>query len=269
VREVGAYPLSTAHFTFPSYDYRWQWLPHERLRTSPGTVALYSNVAFDFLGDAISGAAGKPYEELLRTWITAPLGMIDTTLTPSENQCARLLRGTDDQGPCTDTRASAGSGGLYSTSADMTRFLQSVLHLPGIPAQPASYLAVYLDPRKLISIQGLDHAGTPTGIGLGWLRIGDAGSPSMIMEKTGGGAGFTTYIALNLQRHVAIFVAATNGNQPSHGNFFEMINDLLATVARVPSLPASIYPILATSTVKHMSRNARPRTRRRLHRIGS
>jgi D-alanyl-D-alanine-carboxypeptidase/D-alanyl-D-alanine-endopeptidase len=258
VREVGAYPRLTAHFTFPSYDYRWQWLPHQRLRTSPGTVALYSNVAFDFLGDAISKAVGKPYEELLRDWITVPLGMHDTTLAPSENQCERLLRGTDDQGPCTDTRASAGSGGLYSTSADMTRFLQSVLHLPGIPPQPASYLAVYVDPSQLTSMQGLDHAGRPSGIGLGWLRLGDMGSPSMIMEKTGGGAGFTTYIALNLQRHIAIFAAATNGNRSSHGNFFEMINDLLAAVAVVPPLPASMYPVHAASTVKRMAKNPRP-----------
>ena len=255
VREVGAYPRLTAHFTFPSYDYRWQWLPHQRLLTSPGTVALYSNVAFDFLGDAIARAAGKPYEEFLRDQITLPLGLRDTTFSPAENECARLLRGTDDQGPCTDTRASAGSGGLYSTPADMTRFLQSVLHLPGLPAQPASYPAVYVDPERLTSMEGLDHAGTPTGIGLGWLRLGDAGSPSMIMEKTGGGAGFTTYIALNLQRHVAIFVAATNGNRPSHGNIFEMVNDLLAAVAGVPPLPASTYPVHAASSVKRMSTN--------------
>ena len=31
----------------------------------------------------------------------------------------------------------------------------------------------------------------------------------MIIEKTGGGAGYTTYIALNPARHIGIFVAAT------------------------------------------------------------
>ena len=32
-REVAAYPALTAHFTFPSYDYRWQWLPNQKLLT--------------------------------------------------------------------------------------------------------------------------------------------------------------------------------------------------------------------------------------------
>ncbi len=254
-REVASYPALAAHFTFPAFDYRWNWLPNQKLLTPAGSAARYSNVGFDFLGDALTKVTGESYEELLRRQIAVPLGLRDTTLTPNQNECSRLLRGADEEGPCTDTQASAGSGGLYSTAADMTRFLQSLLHIPGLPPQPAGYLAVYVDPGSLASVQGLDHAGTPSGIGLGWLRIGDAGSPSMMMEKTGGGAGFTTYIALNPARHAGVFVAATEGHGPSHGNFFQMVNDLLASVAGVPPLPASIYAVHPLSTVKHMSKS--------------
>lgn len=261
-REVATYPALTAHFTFPSYDYRWRWLPSQKLLTPAGSAARYSNVAFDFLGDALTRATGKSYEELLRQQIALPLGLHDTTLTPTADECSRLLRGSEDEGPCTDTQASAGSGGLYSTPADMTRFVQSLLHLPGVPPQPSGYLAMYVDPKKLTSIEGLDHAGTPTGIGLGWMRIGEPGSPSMIIEKTGGGAGFTTYIALSPARHTGIFVAATEGRGSSHGNFFQMINDLLSSVAGVPPLPSDIYVVHPVITVKHMSKSShrlRPR----------
>src|SRR6202051_1589656 len=49
-RELGTAPPNTPHFTFPDYRTRWRWLQNQRLRSTPGTAALYSNVAFDFLG---------------------------------------------------------------------------------------------------------------------------------------------------------------------------------------------------------------------------
>ena len=50
-RELGNAPPNTPHFTFPDYRTRWRWLPNQRLRSTPGTAALYSNVTFDFLSD--------------------------------------------------------------------------------------------------------------------------------------------------------------------------------------------------------------------------
>ena len=63
-REVGRAPRDTPHFTFPDYKYRWRWLPAQRLKTVPGTAALYSNVGFDLLGDALEKAAKQPYAKL-------------------------------------------------------------------------------------------------------------------------------------------------------------------------------------------------------------
>jgi serine-type D-Ala-D-Ala carboxypeptidase/endopeptidase len=63
-REI-AYPAGDAgHFTFPDYNFRWQWLPGYRLRFPPGSAAHYSNIGFDLLADALSAAAGKPYPQL-------------------------------------------------------------------------------------------------------------------------------------------------------------------------------------------------------------
>ena len=240
-REVGAAPRGTPHFTFPDYAYRWRWLPRQILRSSPGRAALYSNVGFDLLGDALQTASGKPYATLLAERTTTPLGLRDTTFTPTPNQCARLLLGSDDEGPCTDTQATAGSSGLYSTANDMVRWLRYLLGLPGVPAhQDPSAQAIYLLPANLASVSGLDHAGSPSGIGLAWMHLGAAGDPVEVLEKTGGGAGFSTYIALNPAHHAGIFVAATDGPGESHKNLFQSANDLLMFISGLPPLPSGV-----------------------------
>jgi len=257
-REVGSYPANTPHFAFPDRTFRWTWLPKQKLATRPGTAALYSNVGFDLLGDALASAAGATYTQLLNDRIVRPLGLRDTTLTPSGGQCARLLRGAWDEGPCTDTQASGASGGVYSTSADMARVLQYLLRIPAtagaaVPAGPA--IAVYLKPSQLRSVQGLSHAGDPTGIGMGWIQLGDPDGPSALMQKTGGGAGFETYVALSLKRQTGIFLAVTDGKPAAHFNLYREANNLLAALANVPPLPPKAPPIRA---VKRQSRPRRP-----------
>ena len=144
-REI-AYPTGdSGHFTFPDYSFRWQWLPGYRLRFPPGTAAHYSNIGFDLLADALSAAAGKPYPQLFAERIAKPLGLRDTTVTPTAGECARLLIGARNEGRCTDTTAAAGSGGMYSTANDMTRWLRYLLDLPGVPLhQDPSATATYI-----------------------------------------------------------------------------------------------------------------------------
>ncbi|MDR3685322.1 MAG: serine hydrolase, partial [Geothrix sp.] len=267
-REVSSYPPNTPHFTFPSYAYRWNWLPKQKLRTPPGTAAAYSNIGFDLLGDALASASGSgnSYAHLLRQDLIEPLRMWDTTLAPSADQCARLLRSSRNEGPCTDTQPSGPSGGVYSTPADMAKFLQYVLHSPGSPAQPAGALDVYIRPKQLRSIEGLNHVGRATGIGLAWVQLGDPDSPSMVMEKTGGGAGFGTYIVVSPQHHTGIFLAITEGRGGATVNIYHEINTMLADLSGVPPLPpkaqllrpAKRTPQARQSKLQPRTRNARP-----------
>ncbi len=239
-REVGTAPRGTPHLTWPGYAYRWRWLPKQRLRSAPGTVALYSNIGYDFLGDAIQKAARQPYAAVFSQRIATPLGLRETGFTPNPAQCARLLLSAHDEGPCTDTQSSAASAGVYSTAADMTRFLHYLLGTatPAIPAQPPDAQAIYIKPSALLHQQGLDHAGSVSGIGLGWMHTpGDAAHTLDIVEKTGGGAGFTTYIALDPAHHTGLFVAFTAGTSNNHVNVFKTANDLLLALNGLPPLP--------------------------------
>ena len=235
-REI-AYPEGAAgHFTFPDYNFRWQWLPGYRLRFVPGTAAHYSNIGFDLLADALAAAAGKPYPQLFAERIAKPLGLRDTTVNPTPAECARLLTGFRNEGPCSDTTAAAGSGGMYSTANDMTRWLKYLLDLPGVPMhQDPAATATYIPASDLRWTQGLGHAGAPNGIGLGWVHLSDADDPASIIEKTGGGAGYATYIALNPGRHIGIFVAATEGRHQG-ANIFRESNDLLIYLAGLTPL---------------------------------
>jgi len=68
------------------------------------------------------------------------------------------------------------------------------------------------------------------------VHLNQPDDPTMIIEKTGGGAGYTTYIALNPARHIGIFVAAT---QDLHAGpeVFRESNDLLIYLAGLTPAP--------------------------------
>jgi D-alanyl-D-alanine-carboxypeptidase/D-alanyl-D-alanine-endopeptidase len=157
-RELGNAPRDTPHFTFPDYHTRWRWLPNQRLRSTPGAAALYSNVGFDLLSDALQASAHKQYAALLAERTLNPLHMQYTTYFPSEAQCSRLLIGAHDEGACAVTEATAGSSGLYSTASDMAIWTQYLLGIgggPGTPSQESAAQAVQIlsDPISATRLQ--------------------------------------------------------------------------------------------------------------------
>jgi len=239
-REIGTAPRRTPHFSYPDYETRWHWLASAQLKFTPGTQAFYSNVGFDLLSDALAEASHTPYAALLDTRTLKPLKMWNTTFYPNPGQCERLMTGAHEEGPCTITASTEGSSGLYSTPADMVKFL-SYLAGTGAPAQADDARRVYLLPSKLAGQYGLDHAGRPSGIGLGWMHVGGNESVSHIIEKTGGGAGFTTYIAIHPASHTALFVAITEGRHGWKGGFnlFKASNNGLLALAGLPPLADS------------------------------
>src|SRR6185312_10759605 len=152
---------------------RWAWLSARRNARDPGRGAHYSNLGFDFLGDAEAKAAGASYDAALRQLVTGPLGLADTSATPSADACARMMAG--DPGwnppPCGDTSYQAASGGLYSTANDMARWMES--QLPAGPPDPVRQVSqrIYVQRDSLAYASGLDVAGPANGIGLAWIEL--------------------------------------------------------------------------------------------------
>ena len=114
------------------------------LKFQPGETFCYGNAWIDAAAAALEVATGMPYDKWLRMKILAPLGMKDTTFTPSEKQLARLVKAysSDDKGlrPAADACAKqlefpwrkkvhpCASAGLFSTPQDMVRFSQMLAH---------------------------------------------------------------------------------------------------------------------------------------------
>ena len=160
-REIGEVPANTIPFTWPTEQQRWSFLAGYKLPWAPGTVAAYSNVGFDLLADTLAEVGGKDYPELLRERITGPLGMTDTGVRPTKEQSDRLMTGSGigGPGPCADTDATAGSGGLYSTGNDMARWLRHNLANgdPAVWPNLALAHAVYRQRQAMATAIGFDE----------------------------------------------------------------------------------------------------------------
>lgn len=140
--QPGKKPSKTPVFTWPTMAQRWHWLAHSNITMPPGVRASYSNLAYDPLADALSRAAGKSYSALMKERITAPLGIIDTTLTPSAEQYSRLMVAAIGSSACRNTTAAGGSGGIYSTrtiySAGCSSSFPLTLSARANPLRPVS-----------------------------------------------------------------------------------------------------------------------------------
>ncbi|MBD2795906.1 D-alanyl-D-alanine-carboxypeptidase/endopeptidase AmpH [Xenorhabdus sp. 18] len=220
-------------FIWPTQSNRWNWLKTAGINATPGTTAAYSNLAYDLLADALSKATGKPYPRLLQEEITHPYRMKDTTLTPTQSQCARLMAGVKSS-PCVNTLAAAGSGGIYSTPADMQRWMQQFLSSHNqLRKQTASReQGIYFKRADLTSITGMDVAGQADGIGLGWVYMDAKNDIPGIYQKTGGGGGFNTYMAMIPEQNIGVFVVMTRKEKSQFSRVTSGVNELIAALAR-------------------------------------
>ncbi len=241
------YPLGI-YVTPPSAEKaeadRWTWLGQRRNARDAGKGAHYSNLGFDFLGDADAAAAGASYSDALRDWVTAPRGMADTGPNPSPDACARMMAG--DPGwnppPCGDTSYMAASGGLYSTAGDMARWMQSQMAAGAPDAARQISQQIYVRRDQLAYASGVDVAGPANGIGLAWIELAaDPGHPRLI-EKTGGGYGFMTYVVLDPARRIGVFFAMNRMSGGALKRGAQSANDLVATLGGFDPLPGPPMP---------------------------
>jgi D-alanyl-D-alanine-carboxypeptidase/D-alanyl-D-alanine-endopeptidase len=229
-REMGDLPEGANPRAWPTRDDRWKWLSGYALPWAPGTVAAYSNVGFDLLADAVAVAGGQSYADLLRARISGPLGMVDTGFTPTAEQCARLMIGSGLGGPatCGDTQATEGSGGLYSTANDMARWLRHNIDDPS-GALTLSH-AVYRPRQAMPAAIGFDEAAPMAGLALGWVAVAPQTIEPMLLAKSGGGAGFMSYIAFAPGRGAGVFLAINRVDFPMFFALTGAANKLIASL---------------------------------------
>ena len=114
------------------------------LRREPGTKFAYSNLGMNVAAAVIEVAAGMPFEKFLEERLFRPLGMVDTTFNPTDEQLARAIQLYEVQpGEKATWRAdiytmplphngkgifpSAGAG-LWTTARDFSRFYKMLMN---------------------------------------------------------------------------------------------------------------------------------------------
>jgi serine-type D-Ala-D-Ala carboxypeptidase/endopeptidase len=209
-------------------------LQRDRLLFTSGTGALYSNFAFDLLAAALSSAAKRPYEDLLRERVLQPAGVTATTFSLTEAQRSNLMQGHDFDGspmPVVPTSPLVvGSGGLYSSTNDILRWL--AWHLDQTDATSAEVRlldhAAYVARDGLRPVSGLDESGHMDAVGLGWIIMQPEGSRPLILQKAGGLQGMFTYTAFSPTRGIGVFVAINQFNVPAAMTMTREVNDLIS-----------------------------------------
>ena len=226
-------------FIWPTRAQRWSWISTANLKATPGTQANYSNLGFDLLADALSTAAGKPYPQLFQEQIARPLGMKDTTYTPSPDQCRRLMVPEKSASPCNNTLAAIGSGGIYSTPGDMMRWMQQFLSSDFYTRSPqADRMQTLIYPRsQLTRVVGMDVPGKADALGLGWVYMAPKEGRPGIVQKTGGAGGFITYMAMVPQHNVGAFVVITRSPLTRFTNMSDGLNDLVSELSTNKARP--------------------------------
>ena len=106
----------------------WAALASEKFPRKGPCPALYSNYGMAVVGELLSERSGKPWNELVRDNITAPLGMVDTVQHLGD-KAARFSAGFDGRlsAQAWNMDAFAGAGALRSTVSDMVLFGRAIL----------------------------------------------------------------------------------------------------------------------------------------------
>ena len=94
-----------------------------RLDTIPGTRFAYSNAGAQLAGLVLERVYGRPYEVLVDSFVTRPLGMGSAGLASAADGESRLTPGYDEQGRRMPTPPESGAaGGLEMTVVDLARY---------------------------------------------------------------------------------------------------------------------------------------------------
>ena len=78
---------------------------------------------------------------------------------------------------------------------------------------------------------GFDEVAPMAGLGLGWVEVAAQANQPMLLVKSGGGAGFMSYIAFAPSRGVGVFLAVNRVDFPMFLGLAGAANNLLASLA--------------------------------------
>ena len=213
---------SIEHYTTKDF---LTWVSRWRPVSTPPAPYLYSNAGVGLLGYLVATATATKWDKQLGSQILQPLSMTDTELRPTSEQMKRMAKGHMHYGndaPPWPIYAWYAAGGLRSTAQDMLSFGEANLghtEVNGKPVAAALTAAMELAQKPIYTM--------PNGINkqaMAWVvNTGDR-NPNLhpIIVKDGGTAGFSTAIAVNHAKDLAVFVGINQNGALAAGKAVEI-----------------------------------------------
>jgi CubicO group peptidase (beta-lactamase class C family) len=197
------YPLPiSVHRLVTTEDYL-QVLDGHPTKFPAGTAYSYSNGGFVVLALLAERASGRTYHDLVRETVCVPAGMADTAFLRSDALPGTAASGyvEDDAGWRTNVFhlpvVGTGDGGMYTTSADLSKFWRALLD--GRIIRSAT-LRMMLDPRSPIDENG-------QGYGLGCRVWPEGGHVAL----SGGDAGVRCWSSHDRRQQLTATVIGNTG----------------------------------------------------------
>lgn len=164
-----------AMFGDDPYDYREivDYLATQYVSTPPDYVFAYSNLAVGLAGVVIERASGLSYAEYVRRNIIDPLAMPSTSAELDERSAPAYSKAYSDGVERTELDlGNVPAGGIYSSVADMSRFLRFATDggaVDGVRLLDEATLATMMSPHN----DGVERdLGRPMGLGWALARAG-------------------------------------------------------------------------------------------------
>lgn len=217
----------------PLGDYYKRGLPQE---VQPGTKWVYSNHGFAALGQIVEDVSGQPLAEVFAERILVPLGMEHTDLVRSERVRYGLATGyvVRSRGlvPVVHREVpTPGGGGLYSTTADLARYVTALL------SQGRTDHGVLLEPTTLATMFEPHFQPDPRVPGMGLaFNLGDEGGRRTV-GKDGVTSGFLAQLTMAPREGLGVVVLTNTGGLVTLGAAVPLGTALLRELLGLPEDP--------------------------------
>ncbi len=221
-----------------TFDQHISSLSQSWMKARAGSRFSYSNVGVDLVGYALERIAKEPFDSMMKHDILDRLGMRNTTFSFDEvSDSKALARGHIDGKVVPMMRIPMQpSGGMYSTAADLARFIVYALnaHDPDLdrmsrieqplPYQTAGY-GLGLEIGRLNGSLLLQHGGSGYGYSTmqAWVPAHGIG---VVVLANAGDVGFSDHLAHDILREMMTnrTSAAARSSKPSRRNTDGSIN---------------------------------------------
>lgn len=219
-----------ANRSLPLGDYYRRGIPQE---IQPGTKWVYSNHGFAALGQIVEDVTGQTLADYLREHVFDPLGMQHTDLVRSERVRSDLATGyvLRSRGliPVADYEIpTPGGGGLYSTAADMARYVTALLQ------QGAAEHGSLLKPSTMATMFQPHFQPDPRVPGMGLaFNLGAEGSHRTI-GKDGVVTGFLAAMTMAPDEGIGVVVLTNTGGLSAQGAAVPLCTALLRHLLGLP-----------------------------------